>query len=103
MVIYMRIIFLALITAGTVLAPHLAGAGSVFLSGADFSDLAFFEAHNVHYKDGGTIQDGIQILKQHGINCVRLRIWTSSSAQASGSLNNAYNFTNNLAYNLPLA
>ncbi len=103
MVIYMRIIFLALITAGTVLATHLAGAGSVFLSGADFSDLAFFEAHNVHYKDGGTIQDGLQILKQHGINCVRLRIWTSSSAQASGSLNNAYNFTNNLAYNLPLA
>jgi arabinogalactan endo-1,4-beta-galactosidase len=99
----MRIIFLTLIAAVAVLATNLAGAGNVFLSGADFSDLAFFEAHNVHYKDGGTIQDGLQILKQHGINCVRLRIWTSSSAQASGSLNNAYNFTNNLAYNLPLA
>lgn len=71
-----------------------------FLAAADFSDLAFFESRGVKYKDGGQIQDGLQILKNHGINCIRLRLWTSSAAQAQS---NGYNYTNNLAYTLPLA
>ena len=76
-----------------------------FLAAADFSDLAFFESKGAKYKDGGQIQDAIQILKNHGINCIRLRLWTSSAAQAQRRI--AYelhiNYTNNLAYTVPLA
>src|SRR5580698_9048691 len=79
---------------------HAARAGTTFLAAADFSDLAFFEARGVVYKDGGVVTDGMQILKNHGINCVRLRLWTSSAALAAS---NPYNYTNNLTYTLPLA
>ena len=71
-----------------------------FLSGADFSDLAFFESKGVTYKDGGQVQDGIQILSHHGINCVRLRLFTSSAAQAAAD---PYNYINNTNYTVPLA
>ena len=71
-----------------------------FLTAADFSDLAYFESKGVTYKDGGQVQDGIQILKNHGINCVRLRLWTSSAAQASSD---PYNYINNTTYTVPLA
>ncbi len=71
-----------------------------FLSAVDFSDLPFFESKGVTYKDDGQVEDGLQILKNHGINCVRLRLWTSSPAQAAS---NPYNFINNTAYMVPLA
>src|SRR5450631_1705163 len=71
-----------------------------FLAAVDFSDLAFFESKGITYKDGGQVQDGLQILKNHGINCVRLRLWTSSAAQAAS---NPYNYINNTTYTVPLA
>ncbi|HEY3913158.1 MAG TPA: glycosyl hydrolase 53 family protein, partial [Verrucomicrobiae bacterium] len=71
-----------------------------FLAGADFSDLAYFESLGITYKDNGQVQDGIQILKNHGINCVRLRLFTSSQAQAEA---NPYNYINNTSYTVPLA
>jgi arabinogalactan endo-1,4-beta-galactosidase len=79
-------------------APALAATN--FLAGADFSHLAFFESRGVTYRDGGQIKDGLAILKNHGLNCVRLRIFTSNAAQASAD---PYNYINNLSYNLPLA
>jgi arabinogalactan endo-1,4-beta-galactosidase len=74
--------------------------GDEFLAGADFSHLAFFEDRGTLYKDGGQTMDGLAILKSNGVNCVRLRIFTSSAAQAQAD---PYNYTNNLAYDLPLA
>lgn len=71
-----------------------------FLAGADFSDLALFEARGIIYKDHGQAQDALQILKNHGINCVRLRLWTSSAAQAAAR---PFNYVNNLTYTVPLA
>jgi arabinogalactan endo-1,4-beta-galactosidase len=71
-----------------------------FLVAVDFSDLAFFESRGVTYKDGGQVADGLQILKNHGINCVRLRLWTSSPAQAVAD---PYNYINNATYTVPLA
>jgi arabinogalactan endo-1,4-beta-galactosidase len=71
-----------------------------FLSAVDFSGLAFFESKGITYKDDGQVEDGLQILKHHGINCVRLRLWTSSPAQAAS---NPYNFINNTTYTVPLA
>ena len=77
-----------------------ARASDPFLAAADFSDLAYFESLGVTYKAGGQVQDGLAILKHHGLNCVRLRLFTSSAAQAASD---PYNYGNNLAYNLPLA
>jgi arabinogalactan endo-1,4-beta-galactosidase len=92
--------FSILFVIASVFCGGSARAATNFLAAADFSDLAFFESKGVTYKDGGQVQDGIQILKNHGINCVRLRLWTSSAAQASS---NPYNYINNTTYTVPLA
>jgi arabinogalactan endo-1,4-beta-galactosidase len=95
----MKFVGLSLMATALLAAGELR-AQSNFLAGADFSDLKFFEDRGITYKDGGQVQDGLQILKNHGINCIRLRLWTSSAAQASAD---PYNYGNNLAYTLPLA
>jgi len=71
-----------------------------FIAGADFSHLAFFEDRGIAYKAGGASADALTILKSNGLNCVRLRLFTSSAAQAQAD---PYNYTNNLDYTLPLA
>jgi arabinogalactan endo-1,4-beta-galactosidase len=71
-----------------------------FIAGVDFSLLPFFESNGIAYKDNGQAQDALAILKNHGINCVRLRLFTSSTAQAQA---NPYNYINNLDYTVPLA
>ena len=75
---------------------HAAG----FIAGADFSHLGFFEDRGIVYKEGGEPQDALTILKRGGLNCVRLRLFASSAEQARSD---AYNYTNNLEYTLPLA
>jgi len=72
-----------------------------FIAGADFSDLSFFESRGKIYKAGGQVQDGLAILKNSGLTCVRLRLWTGSDAMVA--TNNSYNYTNNLTYTVPLA
>jgi arabinogalactan endo-1,4-beta-galactosidase len=71
-----------------------------FVAGADLSHLAFFESRGIVYRDGGQVRDGLAILKDHGLACVRLRLFTSSAAQAQAD---PYNYINNLDYALPLA
>src|ERR1035437_4909809 len=80
--------------------PVCGAAAGDFVSGADFSDLGFFESQGVVYRDAGQPQDGLAILKRQGLTCVRLRLFTSSAAQAQAD---PYNYTNNLDYTLPLA
>lgn len=71
-----------------------------FIVGADMSHLRFFEDRGVTYRVNGQAQDALAILKARGFNCVRLRLFTSSAAQAQAD---AYNYTNNLSYTVPLA
>lgn len=71
-----------------------------FLAGADFSHLRFFEDRGVAYNNGGQPQDGFAILKSNGVNCVRLRLFTSTAVQAQAD---PYDYINNLDYTLPLA
>lgn len=71
-----------------------------FLAGADMSHLAFFESRGITYRENGQARDALELLKDKGLNCVRLRLFTSSAAQAQG---NPYNCINNLDYTLPLA
>ena len=77
-----------------------AAAQNNFVAGADLSLLAYFETNGIVYKDNGQPGDAIKILKSHGINCVRLRLFTSSAEQAQAD---PYNYINNLAYTVPLA
>lgn len=45
-------------------------------------------------------QDALQILKNQGVNCIRLRLFTSSQSQAQSD---PYNYINNTNYTIPLA
>jgi arabinogalactan endo-1,4-beta-galactosidase len=83
-----------------VLLSATAATAQAFLSGADISLLKFFEDRGVMYRTNGVISDAVMILKNQGINCARLRLFTSSAAQAQAD---PYNYTNNLAYTVPLA
>jgi len=71
-----------------------------FIAGADMSHLAFFEDRGIAYRSNGQTGDAFTMLRERGLNCVRLRLFTSSAAQAQAD---PYNYTNNLAYTLPLA
>lgn len=71
-----------------------------FIAGADLSLLAYFETNGIVYKDNGQPGDAIKILKNHGINCIRLRLFTSDAAQVHAD---PYDYINNLAYTVPLA
>lgn len=74
--------------------------GDDFLAGADFSFLSYFESLGVAYKDGGQTEDALQIITNRGLNCVRLRLFTSSASQAASD---PYDYINNLTYTVPLA
>jgi arabinogalactan endo-1,4-beta-galactosidase len=71
-----------------------------FIAGADMSHLVFFEDRGIVYRTNGQPHDALETLQESGQNCVRLRIFTSNSAQAAAD---PYNYTNNLDYVLPLA
>lgn len=71
-----------------------------FIAGADMSHLAYFESRGIGYREDGVSRDALHILTNRGLNCVRLRLFTSSAAQAAA---NPYNYINNLDYAVPLA
>ncbi|HVM60229.1 MAG TPA: glycosyl hydrolase 53 family protein [Verrucomicrobiae bacterium] len=71
-----------------------------FVTGADMSYLAYLESQGVVYKEGGVATDALAILRQSGVMCVRLRLFTSSAAQAAAD---PYDYVNNLTYTIPLA
>lgn len=54
--------------------------------GADFSSLANLEKGGLSYKDNGATTKFETILKNHGVNLARIRIWTSTN-DAQYSLN----------------
>lgn len=74
--------------------------GPGFIAGADMSHLVFFETRGVVYRENGQPGDALAILKSRGLNCIRLRLFTSSDEQAQAD---PYNCINNLNYTLPLA
>jgi arabinogalactan endo-1,4-beta-galactosidase len=71
-----------------------------FIAGADVSHLAFFEDRGIVYRDAGQASNALVMLQRRGVNCGRLRLFTSSAQQA---LADPYNSINNLDYTLPLA
>ncbi len=77
----------------------VAWAGT-FEAGADVSHLRFFEDRGRVYRDSGDAKDALVILRERGLTCARLRLFTSSSEQAQAD---PYNRINNLEYTIPLA
>lgn len=66
-----------------------------FLAGGDLSFLAREEQLGAVYKDGGGMQDALQIFKAHGWNVVRLRLWVRPTGQRE--------YVNDLPYTVALA
>lgn len=48
-----------------------------FIKGVDISTLQAIEAKGIKYYDGGVEKDLLTILKDHGVNYVRLRVWNN--------------------------
>ncbi len=91
------------LAAAILLAATIAATGAVtgeFMAGADVSHLAFFEDRGIVYREAGEKLDALEMLRSRGLNCARLRLFTSSSQQAQSD---PYNSINNLDYTLPLA
>src|SRR3954467_15463340 len=67
------------------------GQNNDFVKGADISWLPQMEATGYKfYNDKGVEQDCFQILKDHGINTIRLRTWVNpSDDRASGHCSTA--------------
>ena len=84
-----RFINLLLLTA---LAVSLPGACQDYAIGADVSFLARAEQQGVAFKDSGVAKPGLQILKDHGYNWIRLRLFHSPT-----ELPNDLNYTIALA------
>ena len=84
-----RFINLLLLTA---LAISLPGACQDYAIGADVSFLARAEQQGVVFKDSGVAKPGLQILKDHGYNWIRLRLFHSPT-----ELPNDLNYTIALA------
>ncbi|HTX92794.1 MAG TPA: glycosyl hydrolase 53 family protein [Anaerolineales bacterium] len=67
------------------------GLSPDFIMGADVSMLHQIEANGGKYYDNGVQQDALKILKNHGVNWIRLRIWndpTDANGQGLGGGNN---------------
>jgi arabinogalactan endo-1,4-beta-galactosidase len=89
-----------MLAAWTFFLAWVSSAQNNFIAGADLSLLAYFETNGIVYKDNGQAGDAIEILKSHGINCIRLRLFTSDPAEVRAD---PYDYINNLAYTIPLA
>ncbi|MCA5013960.1 glycosyl hydrolase 53 family protein [Enterococcus sp. S22(2020)] len=71
-----------------------------FISGADISILADMEKSGGKYYENGTQKDALQILKNNGVNYVRLRLWNNPYDSAGNSYGAG---TNDLATTISLA
>jgi arabinogalactan endo-1,4-beta-galactosidase len=67
-----KILFLSLLLCAPLLFPQ-----TEFLKGADISFLQQIEDHGGIYKENGVACDPITILKNHGINIIRIRLWNN--------------------------
>ncbi|HEV2472342.1 MAG TPA: glycosyl hydrolase 53 family protein, partial [Chthonomonadales bacterium] len=65
-----------------------------FVTGGDVSLLTSLEQSGVVYRDGGKVEDCLQIFKNYGCNIMRLRIWVNPSHQGV--------FVNDLPYTIAL-
>ena len=73
------------VTPVTATTPELHSVVQNKILGADISFLPELEAKGVKFSDKGKEGDAIEILKHHGINYIRLRIFNNSAADSGYS------------------
>lgn len=71
---------LALLTTVAAFAQTAPTPKPYFIAGADVSYLADMESKGIVFKDNGVAKPGLQILRDHGFNWVRLRIMNEPTA-----------------------
>ena len=86
---------------GTPPGPGTANGGEDFLAGGDVSLLARIEALGGVYRADGRAKDALQILKDHGCTCMRLRIFHSPNGR--GGVVNDLDYTRKLARRIKAA
>ncbi len=73
----------------TVMVNPITSLSGDFIMGADVSMLAEIEKNGgKYYDDNGREKDCLFILKEHGINWVRLRLWNDPTTDANGKAGN---------------
>src|SRR5438094_2511454 len=88
----MRRTHFVIVLAAIAVAMGIPASGQDYAIGADVSFLAQAEKEGVVFKDNGVARPGLQILKDHGYNWVRLRLFHTPTQ-----------LPNNLAYTIALA
>src|SRR5215467_72474 len=89
----MRIVFIISLVVATFVVS-VPAACQEYAIGADVSFLAQAEQQGVVFKDDGVAKPGLQILKDHGYNWIRLRLFLAPT-----ELPNNLNYTIALAKN----
>ena len=74
---YVRITVTAFSHAGTSVSIDQFEAFQPFMKGVDASTLLLMEQHGAVYSDNGVKENFLQILKNNGVNYVRLRLWVN--------------------------
>ena len=89
--LFFAIICIGCSKSSAVAQPVVVATDSTFVKGADIGWLPQMEATGYKfYNDQGVEQDCFQILKDHGINAIRLRTWVNpSDDKASGHCSKA--------------
>lgn len=76
--------------AGCCLTMFAGAATEPFILGADISWIPQREAGGVRYADNGVEKDIVQILKEHGFNYIRLRLFVDPTAVVPGETESPY-------------
>lgn len=76
--------------AGCCLAMFAGAATEPFILGADISWIPQREAGGVRYADNSVEKDIVQILKEHGFNYIRLRLFVDPTAVVPGETESPY-------------
>jgi arabinogalactan endo-1,4-beta-galactosidase len=82
-----------------VIAPNLPSSSyaAEFMAGADISALTVHEQRGATYRDGGVTSDAIDILRDHGANWFRLRLFVNPNPAGDPFVANDLNYTIALA------
>lgn len=73
----LRIILFVMVTVSFYLLPHrdALSQNNTFLIGADISHLPELEANGARFYDSHQQEDLLEILKKHGVNTIRIKVW----------------------------
>jgi arabinogalactan endo-1,4-beta-galactosidase len=86
-----------LLSAAVIVVCARPASAAPFMSGADISALTVLENRGAVYRDGGQVLPAIDILRDHGVNWFRLRLFVNPNMAGDPFV------ANNLAYTIDLA